>query len=154
MAKAKTATALAVTAVATAAGMTAIPAGAATTTRPHGFVPRPAPAGRSTPFRCTTSNNVKVCGQIFGFSNFVSSMDIQMCVLSAAGQHIHGEIVSPDGGFINTPSYFRSHGNCTPLSVAVFDADVVPGTWEFRAWRKNTNGTFTKVAQQNLTVDP
>jgi hypothetical protein len=63
-------------------------------------------------------------------------MQINECV-QGSGKRMHGEIVSPNGHYLNTRySYYRSNGNCTPTSTFTFNRNVTPGWWQFRGWQK------------------
>ena len=77
-------------------------------------------------------------------------MDIQVTVFGAT-EHVHGEILGPGGFFRNTSSVALANGGLV-FNKDFFNRSVSQGTWQFRAWRRNANGTFTDVAQVNLGV--
>jgi hypothetical protein len=157
MRNAKAAKALAAAAVAASAGLAAPPASAAThitTGTPQGFVPRPATATPDTTGRCSpVANSAKVCGHIHGFGSYISYLTISACIYGT-GQWVHGEIISPSGGYNNTASYYRSGGNCvSPMKNIAFNHCAVAGPWRFVLWRKNPGGGWANINHVSAMVD-
>jgi hypothetical protein len=156
MTSATMARAIAVAAVATATSVgTALPASAATG---HGFVPRLTPRvsdrtvrPATTKVTCKTGDDVENCAQIIGAGSWVSEMWMSACYHGSGTIALHDEIVSPDGTYWNSPTYDVGDGGC--VAMALYSWYAVAGPYSFRAWRKNSNGTYTDTATFTLTVD-